>query len=55
MAYGLYLYKQIINQGDRVVRLEYHLGYKGIYSLTITDNDEIEVVTDTDQLKNLCI
>lgn len=34
---------------------EYHLGYKGIYSLTIIDDDEIEIeiVTDTDQLKNL--
>lgn len=34
---------------------EYHLGHKGIYSLTITDDDEIEIeiVTDTDQLKSL--
>ena len=30
MAYGLYLYKQIINQGDRVVRLEiYQKDYVG--------------------------
>lgn len=30
MAYGLYLYKQIINQGDRVVRLEiYQKDYAG--------------------------
>lgn len=34
---------------------EYHLGYKGIYSLTITDDDGIEIETDFEQLERLLI
>ena len=34
---------------------EYHLGYKKVYSITITDDDEIEVMTDFEQLERLLI
>ena len=35
--------------------LEYHLGYKKVYSITITDDDEIEIMTDFEQLERLLI
>ena len=34
---------------------EYHLGHKKVYSITITDDDEIEVMTDFEQLERLLI
>ena len=34
---------------------EYHLGYKKVFSITITDDDEIEIMTDFEQLERLLI
>ena len=34
---------------------EYHLGHKNVYSITITDDDEIEIETDFEQLERLLI
>ena len=46
MAYGLYLYKQIINQGDRVVRLEiYQKDYVGA-SIEINSLQSATLVMD---------
>ena len=46
MAYGLYLYKQIINQGDRVVRLEiYQKDYSGA-SIEINSLQSATLVMD---------
>ena len=32
---------------------EYHLGHKSIHSIAVTDDDEIEIMTDFEQLKSL--